>query len=203
MLFGIAPARVVGPTLPLDTWTMVTGAYDWAEKQIRLYLNGELAAVVTVTGSRTNGTNPMVFGSSIAAQRFQGQMDEVRYYNALLTESQRLNLYNQQQPYRPHSHWRLILQRALLTPTRTNTPTFTPTRTLTPTRTPTGWAQTSGVLNMAAGATFNINMNNTIPHTCTDGGDGVAYSVKTLAASYTVLSVTPSTGCLAQATKCY
>ena len=58
VLFGIAPDRVVGPTLPLDTWTMVTGAYDWAEKQIRLYLNGELAAVVTVTGFKNQRYKP-------------------------------------------------------------------------------------------------------------------------------------------------
>ena len=125
-------------------------------------------------------------------------MDEVRYYNALLTESQRLNLYNQATAIPATFTLAANTATSTLTPTRTNTPTFTPTRTLTPTRTPTGWAQTSGVLNLAAGATFNINMNNTIPHTCTDGGDGVAYSVKTLAASYAVLSVTPSTGCLAQ-----
>ena len=153
---------------------MVTGAYDWAEMQIRLYLNGELAAAVTVTGSRTNGTNPMVFGSSIAAQRFHGQMDEVRYYNALLTESQRQNLYTRQPPYLPHSHRRLTLQRApdphkdqyAYAHAYGYPDTYQDANRLT---------QTSGVLNVAAGATFNINMNNTIPHTCTDGGDGVVY----------------------------
>jgi len=203
-IWGVTPGDVVGPQLPLDDWTLVAGVYDSANKQMNLYVNGSLVAAATVSGSRSSNSNPMVLGSSTSAERFQGQLDEVRFYNTLLGASDQLGLYNNATttPTTTTTTFTPVTStptRTLtITPSRTYTssPTYTPSNT--PKKTPTGWAPTPGVLDLLTGATFNISTNNTYPRACADGGDGVAYSVINLAATYAVLSVSPSNDCLTQ-----
>ena len=49
----LTPNRVLGPILPVNTWSFVTGVYDASAGEMRLYLNGVLAANKPVTGSGT------------------------------------------------------------------------------------------------------------------------------------------------------
>jgi Concanavalin A-like lectin/glucanases superfamily/Viral BACON domain len=77
-----------GTTLPaLNAWTHVAGTYDGAN--IRLYVNGTLAATRAQTGSLVVSTQPLRFGgNALWAEWFQGSLDEIRVYNRPLSASE-------------------------------------------------------------------------------------------------------------------
>ncbi len=75
------------------------------------------------------------------------------------------------------------------------------TPTAVPTSTPIGqvnaWGTgNDGTLTINSGVTFNLNTQNSNTRSCTDGGDGVSYSVIQLDDSWAKLSIAPSAGCL-------
>jgi hypothetical protein len=77
-----------GTTTPaLNTWTHVAATYDGSN--IRLYLNGVLAATRAQTGSLVSSTQPLRFGGdALWSEWFQGSLDEIRVYSRALSATE-------------------------------------------------------------------------------------------------------------------
>src|SRR6267378_3169186 len=57
--------------------------------QLRLYVNGALAASTAVTGYYQVNTNPLwIGGNAVYGEHFQGKLDELRIYNRALTQAE-------------------------------------------------------------------------------------------------------------------
>jgi RHS repeat-associated protein len=163
----LTPNTLKGPILPLNTWTLVTGVYDAAANRMRLYLNGELVAEQSVTGTVSMGTNPLTFSSSAPANAYTGHLDEVRFYNRALTV--------------PEVE-ALLSKFSTPVPPATVTLTLTPANpTSTPTALPAGVQQWGtgfdGNLTIDSGSIYNINVNHMPGRSC---ADAVAYNVTLL-----------------------
>ncbi|HEX2994517.1 MAG TPA: LamG-like jellyroll fold domain-containing protein [Anaerolineales bacterium] len=179
----LTPNKVIGPILPVNTWTLVTGVYDSIKDELRLYINGRLVAVEKVTGTVSMGTGALSF--SPAGNLYQGKLDEVRFYSRALTDdevTQLLGTFITPTPIPP-------------SPTTAVTPA---TPTLVPTPLPESakkWGTgADGNLTIAATATaFNLNAHTSNGRTC---ADGVAYSVTRLGSTIATLNATPAAGCL-------
>jgi RHS repeat-associated protein len=180
----LTPNTLYGPILPVNTWTMVTGVYDSAAGQMRLYLNGELVASQAVTGTVSMSTSPLTFSSSSTSNVYQGSLDEVRFYNRALTNAEVTSVFG-----------------TFATPTPlpvSPTPTVV---TATPNITPIPLSQqpwgtgNDGDLTVNSGSTFNINTqtNGNNGRTC---ADAVAYSVIQLGDTAATLNAAPVAGCL-------
>ncbi|MEW6093469.1 MAG: LamG-like jellyroll fold domain-containing protein [Chloroflexota bacterium] len=121
---GLTPDNVIGPQLPLNQWNLVIAAYDSAAQQLRLYVNNEPVAIASVTGTKAANSNPLYFSSSNSSERYKGRLDEVRFYNRVLTGDELNSLFNT----------------ATATPRPTSTATITPTFSRTPTGSTPTWA---------------------------------------------------------------
>jgi hypothetical protein len=70
---------------PLNTLTHLTGVYDAAAKQLRLYVNGVLAGTRTRTQQGFNATGPFLIGrgkwNGNVGHQWTGVVDEVRAYS--------------------------------------------------------------------------------------------------------------------------
>jgi hypothetical protein len=89
-VFGVLPTG--DTTLALDTWYHGLVEFD-GTNTINLYLN--FALDKTSTASRTSsGTNNFFFGkrNGTANSEFRGKIDEVLYYNRVLTSGEKLDL---------------------------------------------------------------------------------------------------------------
>lgn len=76
---GGGEATTIANSLSVNTWYYVTATYNSSTQVASLYLNGSL--VGQQTGSRFSPTSvPLLLGYN-----FQGKLDEVAYYNSLLT----------------------------------------------------------------------------------------------------------------------
>ncbi len=77
--------RVAGPTvLPADTWSHLATTYDGSS--LRLYVNGDLADTLAVSGPMTVSNGLLrIGGNTIWDEWFQGSIDEVRVYDRALT----------------------------------------------------------------------------------------------------------------------
>ncbi len=84
-------------TLPTDTWFNLTVTYD-GEYQ-RIYINGELQASNSKSGSIANGSGQLTVGD------FNGQIDESRVYTRALSPGEVKSLYQWSPP--PIGHWSL------------------------------------------------------------------------------------------------
>jgi RHS repeat-associated protein/uncharacterized repeat protein (TIGR01451 family) len=178
----LTPNKVIGPVLPINTWTLVTGMYDSTRGELRLYVNGTLAAVEKVTGTVSMGTGALSF--SPAGNLYHGKLDEVRFYNRALTDQEVSQLFGTFGTPTPLPS---------ITPTATSEATFTPTATALPMS-----AQQWGTGNdddLVVSSTFNLNANTNglNERTC---ADAVAYSVTTLGSTIANLSTAPAVGCL-------
>ena len=77
-------ARGGASQLPLNAWTHLATTYDGAN--VRLYLNGALAATRAATGSITVSTGALqIGGNSVWSEWFKGLIDEVRVYSRALS----------------------------------------------------------------------------------------------------------------------
>ncbi|GAA2124351.1 hypothetical protein GCM10009782_05150 [Glycomyces algeriensis] len=72
----------------VDTWYNVTGVYDLATKQIRIYVNGQLQGTTTITGT-FNATGKFVLGRDLFAGAsttfFAGDIDEVKVWDRAIS----------------------------------------------------------------------------------------------------------------------
>jgi hypothetical protein len=86
--FGGANANTYGlAALPLNAWTHLAVTYNG--NSLLLYVNGVLVSSKGQTGTLLSSTNPLqIGGDSLFGQYFTGTIDEVRVYNAALTQAQ-------------------------------------------------------------------------------------------------------------------
>ncbi|MEV0752072.1 LamG-like jellyroll fold domain-containing protein [Streptosporangium sp. NPDC050280] len=72
-------------------WTHLTGTYDAAAKQIRLYVNGKLASTTAFT-TPWNATGPVQLGAGsydgAAGSFFPGEIDDLRIFDQVVTDSE-------------------------------------------------------------------------------------------------------------------
>jgi hypothetical protein len=76
-----------GPKPVLNRWTHLVGVYDQAEAQIRLYVNGVLAASAAFTSAWTASgatTVGRALNNGAAADRFSGQIADARVYDRVV-----------------------------------------------------------------------------------------------------------------------
>ncbi|WKZ38421.1 MAG: RHS repeat-associated core domain-containing protein [Anaerolineales bacterium] len=179
---GLTPSLLAGPILPVNTWTLVAGVYDAAAKEMRLYLNGELVAAQSVTGTLTAGASVLTFSSSAAANVYHGRLDEVRFYNRALTSAEVQIVHGLFVPPAPSA-----------TATVTLTPTVGATATPLPMIQQQWGTGADGDLVVNAGNSFNINTQGSNGRTC---ADAVTYNVTLLGDTSAVLSASPDVGCL-------
>lgn len=81
-------------TLVADTWNYAAATYNGAN--ITLYLNGSLVGTSPScsSGAVTNNNILMIGGRASDNSRFAGRIDELRFYNRALSESEIANLYS-------------------------------------------------------------------------------------------------------------
>jgi len=120
-----------------NTWYQVTGVYDGAAHQLRLYVDGQLQSAVSYNGGFT-ATGDTIIGRGKYAGNpgdyANGKLDEVHFYQGVLTDAQIAGL-------------------AGVTPANTATSTATATPTATPTATETaGPVSTPATPDTATGA---------------------------------------------------
>ncbi len=69
----------ISAALVANTWTHVAATYDGAE--MRLYVNGELAASKAFTGAITHSAQPLRIGNGSGGYPWRGQIDEARVWS--------------------------------------------------------------------------------------------------------------------------
>lgn len=76
-------------TIPLNEWSHVAAVYDF-DKELRLYINGELDAAHPVKGEiETNLSSDHWFGNRLDGPwPYGGMLDEIAIYNRALTEGE-------------------------------------------------------------------------------------------------------------------
>ena len=177
----LTPNKVVGPVLPTNTWTLVTGVYDSSAGELRLYINGVLASVERVTGTISMGAGALNF--SPANNYYQGKLDDVRFYNRALTDQEVTN--------------QLLGAFATPTPlpTATATITFTPIATSLSASAQKWGTGSDGSITINAGETYNISSSASkiTGRACVDAP---AYGVASLGSTTAYLSSSPASGCL-------
>ena len=73
--------------IPTNAWTHLASTYDGAT--LRLYVNGTLVSSTAVIGNMPNSSGALrLGGNNVWGEWFQGQLDEVRLYNTVLTQTQ-------------------------------------------------------------------------------------------------------------------
>lgn len=185
----LTPAAVIGPRLPLKTWSHVVGMYSPGENQLKLYVNGVLTASKLVTAGAVSYDGSALY-LGYPSNSWVGALDEVRVYGRAMLDSQVDTLFKSY---------------PTPTPLPTVTPSYTPINSATPTITRTAtplplsvspWGDGRDgalVIPTATLTTFNINTDHSDTRTC---ADGVAYSVSSLGSTAATLSTVPATGCL-------
>ena len=90
--------RECGQTYQDGQWHLFTGVFEGGSK-IEMYIDGQKKG--TVAGNIGNvleaygNTNPMLIGKAGAGSAYQGQIDELKLYNKVLTESEATSTYEQ------------------------------------------------------------------------------------------------------------
>jgi hypothetical protein len=85
--------RAEAPETPeAGEWTHLAGVYDAAAREIRLYINGALAARAPSTATRWNATGPLVVGraryNGVATDFWKGAVDDVHVWTGVRTGDQ-------------------------------------------------------------------------------------------------------------------
>jgi hypothetical protein len=83
-------AAAVSARATLATFTHVAGTYDGSE--LRLYLNGTLAAKQKISGQLSSGTGPMLMGNDANGRRMDGTLDNVFFDTHAATPDQIVRL---------------------------------------------------------------------------------------------------------------
>lgn len=98
---GLGPVSLDSPTLIADnTWYHVSATFNSATNLKSLYVNGVLAASATVSGTLSSASGNASIGGETAlgetTNRFQGDLDEIRSYDGLLSPDWIATEYNNQ-----------------------------------------------------------------------------------------------------------
>jgi hypothetical protein len=95
VVFGIWGTRDTAKVLvesadefPLNTWTLLTGAYDGAA--VKLYVNGKLSAGKLRTGLIARNGQPLILGKGLGYSKpsLKGRVGELRLYSRALTATE-------------------------------------------------------------------------------------------------------------------
>ncbi|MFN0053195.1 MAG: LpqB family beta-propeller domain-containing protein [Planctomycetales bacterium] len=88
--------------LPSDSWSYVVALFDPQQRQIALYVNGQLAAERARTDGALGATAgfPLELGhyNQSRTQKFRGRLDEIRIYNRALPKEEIAQEYERQLP---------------------------------------------------------------------------------------------------------
>lgn len=142
--------------IALNEWQHITATYDGVNEKI--YLNGILKATTLATGTINNiSTNTLLIGSStVASERFNGAIDQVRIYNYARTPAQISWDYNQGKPV---GYWKLDeCQGGVANDSSGNNNMGTITIGATGTNTSTGTCTSSGAWADGASGRFNSSL---------------------------------------------
>jgi hypothetical protein len=90
LLLGSTAVTIGSGPAPLGKWHHVVG--QWSGTTGTLYVDGVLIANTTFT-ALSSVLNPMYVGSFSGAQGFKGIIDDVRFYNRVLTASEIATIY--------------------------------------------------------------------------------------------------------------
>jgi methionine-rich copper-binding protein CopC len=71
--------------VPLNQWTFLAATYDGST--IKMYVNGNLVASQSNSGTITTTTNPLTIGGDWSGEMFTGKIDNIRIYNTALSQS--------------------------------------------------------------------------------------------------------------------
>lgn len=85
-------------TVELERWNHVVFTGNAGNKQVQVYLNGKLVSTNTLTGNLTSGITDVLIGShknGAAAGAIKGDVDELRYYSAVISANTVSALYEQ------------------------------------------------------------------------------------------------------------
>ncbi|WP_433364991.1 LamG-like jellyroll fold domain-containing protein [Actinoplanes sp. CA-142083] len=79
-------------------WTQLTGVYDSATKEIRLYVNGELQNTRTLSFTPFNATGPLLVGHTLwhdgLMDQFYGGIDDVEIYQGAMSDAAVAAMYD-------------------------------------------------------------------------------------------------------------
>jgi hypothetical protein len=96
-IFGLIASSVdlSGAThMSLGNWFHIAFTYDVVDKVAKLYLNGEVDAVVATSGRNILvNANPVYIGGLPGQQFFKGYIDEVSIYNTALSTDEIREIY--------------------------------------------------------------------------------------------------------------
>lgn len=130
-------------------WIFVTGQYQGSANQVKLYINSVLQSDVGARSGNLSNTKDLFFGAhDNISGFFKGYLDDIRFYNRLLSQDEINALYNEANPVN------------ILTCTTSNLTlkAYTPVAGATYSWSP-GGATTSGITVNAAG-TYTVKVTN-------------------------------------------
>ena len=96
---GLGAGSYVEEELTVGEWIHYVMVYDYTTDTIKLYKNGELKDTdlfSDYTIVPANGTTPVRIGTSDFNSFFKGAIDDVRFYDGVLTSEEITNLYNEE-----------------------------------------------------------------------------------------------------------
>lgn len=85
-------------TVELNRWNHIVFTENAGSKQAQVYLNGKLVSTNTLTGTLTSGITDVLIGShknGAAAGAIKGDVDELRYYDTVISADTVSALYEQ------------------------------------------------------------------------------------------------------------
>jgi hypothetical protein len=103
---GATPDCAVGPALPTNTWSMVTGIWDANNQQIRLLINDTISPAAVqphvVPATQVASTDPLMVGQgwqlNMPQEQWNGMIDDPAVFPGVISSSQLDNLFNQLPP---------------------------------------------------------------------------------------------------------
>lgn len=80
----------------VTNWIFVTGQYKGATNQVKLYINSVLQSDIGSRAGTLSNTKDLFFGAhDNASGFFQGYLDDIRFYNRILSQDEINALYNE------------------------------------------------------------------------------------------------------------
>lgn len=98
---GLGSGSYVQESVAVGEWIHIVAVYDFPNNTIKLYKNGILKDTDFFTDYNVipeNGTAPLRFGTRDFNSYYQGAIDDVRFYNRVLTDLEITELYSEINP---------------------------------------------------------------------------------------------------------